>query len=252
MADSSEVPWNVFSPNVYTSFCSTINGGHKSKGLTQIVDSRGNATPAKEAGTEKRDIFARTLPPNLDTYSGYTFQLDWSGGDGSCPSNCSNVFSAMAESPCGHTAGEQNIMASQTELDTGCGIYSYKTSPPAPQLKLKCNTGSNYKKFSRGTAKDTINGICNKLHTNAVVLSQSGNSLPPSSLDDIFRKSGKDIAESGATLVIDSNWPLTGCGDESNPQDVNFGSMSVDECVGTFLVAMDSCGDFTNPNGDKF
>ena len=52
---------------------------------------------------------------------------------------------------------------------------------------------------------------------------------PPSSLDDIFRKSGKDIAENGATLVIDSNWPLTGCGDESNPQDVNFGSMSVDE-----------------------
>ena len=75
---------------------------------------------------------------------------------------------------------------------------------------------------------------------------------PPSSLGDIFRKSGKDIAENGATLVIDSNWPLTGCGDESNSQDVNFGSMSVDECVGTFLVAMDSCGDFTNPNGDKF
>ena len=28
--------------------------------------------------------------------------------------------------------------------------------------------------------------------------------------------------------------------------------MSVDECVWTFLVAMDSCGNFTNPNGDKF
>lgn len=75
MTDSSKVPWNIFPPSVYTSFCSTINGGHNSKGLTQIVDSRGNVTPPKEAGTKKRDIFARTPPSNPDTYSGYTFRL---------------------------------------------------------------------------------------------------------------------------------------------------------------------------------
>ncbi|KAL9082580.1 MAG: hypothetical protein Q9165_008853 [Trypethelium subeluteriae] len=258
MTGSSQVPWNVFSPGVYSNFCNAINGGDKTKALTQTVDSHGNVVQG--SSKEKRDVSRRTPPPNPDTYNNYKFTLSWGGGDGSCPSNCSDVFYNIAEGPCGHVAGEQNIMAPSATLDTGCGIYSYtistpSTSTPTPSPSLTCNPSDGsggYKQFSRDAASDMTNDICSQLIKNKVVLSQSGSSLAPASMDDIFQKSGNDVAADGATLVINPNWALTGCPDQSNPQDVDFGSMQAGDCAGYFMAAVDSCPEFSNPSGGEF
>ncbi|KAL9079184.1 MAG: hypothetical protein Q9157_001935 [Trypethelium eluteriae] len=258
--EDSQVPYNVFSPGVYSIFCNTINGGDRSKAFTQTVDSHGKVIQG--TSKEKRDVSRRTPPPNPETYNAYNFTLSCSGGDESCPSNYPDTFYNIAEGPCGHVAGEQNIMAPTATLDTGCGMYSCNISapasvpsPPAPQPSLDCHQGNiplGYQQLSRDAASDMTNLICTELVDNKVVLSQSGSLMPPASMFEIFEKSGKDIAANGATLVINPHWALGGCQSENKPQDVDFGSMQVSDCVRYFMTAIDGCPEFSNSGGGEF
>ena len=92
----SNIPYNVFSPGVFTNFCAAVNKNGKGKALQQTVDSSGNLV----SGNNKRTIWERTPPPNPSTYKGYKFALEWTGGDGTCPSSCSDVFSSIANGIC--------------------------------------------------------------------------------------------------------------------------------------------------------
>lgn len=134
---------------------------------------------------------------------------------------------------------QENVMTSEGSLNTGCGVYSYAIAPPpgidpAPVPKsttLQCNTGNPNKQFSRDAAKNAIGKVCEDLHNGKVVLSQSSDS----------QVSGKHIAADGATLVINPDWALDACEDLETPTDLDFGAMSVDDCVNAFLVPVDSC-----------
>lgn len=90
--DVSGIPYNVFDPGVFTKFCNTLDGGDKSKALKQTVDSSGNVI----SGSKMK----RTPPPNPSAYKDYKFFLSWSGGDGSCSSGCTNVFSTITDNIC--------------------------------------------------------------------------------------------------------------------------------------------------------
>ncbi|KAA1122487.1 hypothetical protein PGTUg99_037689 [Puccinia graminis f. sp. tritici] len=124
MGDSSRVPYNVFN-GVFGKFCeNTLN--NPLSGLSQIVDARGFVIPPR-----KRSLSKRTPPPNPDTYKDYKFGLSWSGGKGSCSLSCEEAFHAASSSPCGHTAGEQNIMSTSGTVEAGCGQYKWTIIKPA-------------------------------------------------------------------------------------------------------------------------
>lgn len=123
----SEIPFNVFSPSIFSNFCKSVDPKTQ---LSQIVDASGNVIPPK--AKERAVVQKRTPPPNPSSYTGYTIALTWTGGDGSCNADCGSAYSNLANSPCGHQGGQQNVMAKAGELDTGCGKYSYSiTAPPA-------------------------------------------------------------------------------------------------------------------------
>ena len=90
----SKILFNVFGNGVYKSFCDTVGRNAKSQ-LSQIVDAPGNVVPhkVKRAVTKKR-----TLPADLDAGDGYTFDLQWIGGDGGCSSGCKDAFDTMVKS----------------------------------------------------------------------------------------------------------------------------------------------------------
>lgn len=125
--DSSQIPNNVFQPTVYKRFCDELSKRDAKSPFGQIVDIKGNAIPPKA----KRGLGKRTPPPDPGNYAKYTIELTWSGGDSKCPSDCAQAFYNTSQSQCGHTAGEQNIMAKHTKLDTGCGIYNYTINIPS-------------------------------------------------------------------------------------------------------------------------
>ena len=71
------------------------------------------------------------------------------------------------------------------------------------------------------------------------MLSRSGDSLSPSKYDNEEQITG--AADGGATPVMNPVWALGACEDQSQPKDVDFGIMSVDDCVGYFMFGVDSC-----------
>ncbi|KAI7955322.1 hypothetical protein MJO28_005722 [Puccinia striiformis f. sp. tritici] len=148
MSDISRVPYNVFN-GVFGTFCkNTLD--NPLNGLSQIVDSRGFVVPPR-----KRSLFKRTPPPNPDTYMDYRFGLSWSGGKGTCSLSCDEAFKAASNSPCGHTAGEQNIMTTSGTVEAGCGQYKWTIikpfgtdpAPSAPKVSdVKCNAADQFGK----------------------------------------------------------------------------------------------------------
>ena len=124
---ASQILYTVFrQAPVWGKFCDAVNKDATKK-LTQIVNEVGDVVPNK---SKRSSIRKRTPPDEADPNSGYTFSLEWTGGDGSCASGCSESFNTMVTGPCGHIGGEQNNVAQSASLDTGCGIYSYKITPP--------------------------------------------------------------------------------------------------------------------------
>jgi hypothetical protein len=128
MDDISGVPSNVFNTGVFREFCNEVNR-NKETALVKVVDSHGNIIPPKRAA-RKRATRKRTPPPNADSYSQFTFSLEWTGGNDTCHADCEESFSAIATSPCGHTGSQQNSMATQSKVDRDCGSYSYKIERP--------------------------------------------------------------------------------------------------------------------------
>ena len=93
----ANVPYNVFYPGVVSEFCDTISGGDKGEGLPQIVDSNSNVIPNRKI---VESIEKRTPPADPDVYTGYTFALQWTGGNGSCSSDCGTIYEAIASDIC--------------------------------------------------------------------------------------------------------------------------------------------------------
>lgn len=96
----SNIPYNVFYPGVVSKFCDTISGGDKGEGLTQIVDSNGNVIPSRKIAGPSESIEKRTPPADPDVYTGYTFALQWTGGNGSCSSECGTIYEAISSDIC--------------------------------------------------------------------------------------------------------------------------------------------------------
>ncbi|KAA1122416.1 hypothetical protein PGTUg99_037514 [Puccinia graminis f. sp. tritici] len=118
MKESSQVPYNIFD-GVFDKFCKNMLK-NPLNGLTEIVDSRGFVVRPR-----KRSLLKRTPPPNPDAYMDYRFGLSWSGGKGTCSISCVEAFKAGSTSPCGHTAGEQNLMTNSGTVEAGCGQYKW-------------------------------------------------------------------------------------------------------------------------------
>lgn len=230
MNKASRVPWNVFSPGVYQSFCNSITDKTKKNKKDARVNSKGEEqTPKRAVSRSSR----RTPPPNPDTYSKYTFDLHWTGGDNSCFSDCAASFAAIAASPCGHTAGEQNIMATATSLDTGCGTYSYEiTGPPPPppppskpdEWLPTCVDKTVQTPFRRTQAVDAIRDFCSHDIT----------------LPDAAQLLWKVFHLKDVTLQLSTQWTLSGrsgCA-AYRPENKHLTNA---ECTAGFLAAVDSC-----------
>lgn len=138
------LPWNIFSGseyNVHGQFCSEVERQPASS-RSWIVDTKGNQIPllkkvkaAKPASSVDLDssssINKRTPPTTPDTYRDYRVSLQWKpSSSSSCPMRCADAYRAIADSPCGHTGGEQNVMALSGSLDVACGTYAYSILLP--------------------------------------------------------------------------------------------------------------------------
>ncbi|KAL8773088.1 MAG: hypothetical protein Q9194_004424 [Teloschistes cf. exilis] len=132
-------------------------------------------------------------------------------------------------------------------------VAAEPTKAPAssPQGTLLCHDGGNYKKFSQSKAKQQITKICQAFVDGGVVLSENGDSLPDTDkYGNLMQING--ASEDGSTLVINPNWAKSGCDDVNNPTSMDFKSAGLDKCEGYFTRAVDGCGEFKNPNGDKY
>lgn len=154
----SQIQYKLFNDGtgngVSSRFCDAVSRDPKSR-LTQIVDAAGNLIPYRK-GTL---ISKRTPPVDPAAVNGYTFYLQWSGGDGSCDSDCKAAFQTITAAPrCGHLGGQRNYMAVSGSLDTGCGTYSYKIlraagQKPAPG-PISCNQApADFNPSKKGVSK---------------------------------------------------------------------------------------------------
>lgn len=274
----SQVPWDIFSPGVYSSkstfidehfcaesmtvypsspieepsstlmkrkvanilpldFCNSLNGGDKTKSFTQTVDSKGNVIPS----SKRRSLNGRTPPPDPNAYGSYTFDLKWTGGDGSCSSDCSNVYYTIAQSSCGHTSGYQNIMSSAASLDTGCGIYSYTiantAAPTGPTIVSPVKKDTNScndpglslnQPFTLVNAQDAISQFC-----------ADDISLPQTSLPLL-----KSYSYGAVSIRVQIGWQYggqTGCGSITNTDGSLQTSITPDQCSTYLLNAVNLC-----------
>jgi hypothetical protein len=139
----SKFPANLFKQGIYAKFCSELKDIKKEQIWT--VDSAGAKTDKK-----RRDVGdwlgKRTPPASSKNYPNYRTALSFKPSkDGSkCDLDCSEAYSLIADSNCGRTAGEQNIMASEGSVDVGCGTYSYSiNSETDGKLKERVCHGRN-------------------------------------------------------------------------------------------------------------
>ena len=142
--NTSEIQYKLFNDGngngLYNKFCAAVSKDPKTR-LMQIVDPAGDAIPPKRA---RSLVSKRTPPVDPAAVTGYTFSLQWTGGDGSCDNDCKKSFDTITAAPsCGHLGGEQNYMAMSGSLDTGCGSYSYKILKAVDKVPqagpIRCN-----------------------------------------------------------------------------------------------------------------
>ena len=130
---------------LYKKFCDAVNKNAREE-KNQVVDAKGNevSSPPHRRKRSFPLLDKRTPPPDLDSslWNGYSFNLDWAGGDGSCHSECAEFFSTMVSSPCGRLGGEQNYMALEASIDTGCGKYSYRINAPPEPGPIVCHANT--------------------------------------------------------------------------------------------------------------
>ena len=140
----SEIQYKLFNDGngngLYNKYCDMVSKAPHLSWM-QMVDSAGNPVVHKI----KRSLVSKRTPPvDPQAVSDYKFYLTWTGGDGSCDSDCKKSFDTIVAMPsCGHLGGERNYMAMSGSLDTGCGTYSYKILKPIPKIPqagpIRCN-----------------------------------------------------------------------------------------------------------------
>lgn len=128
--DISGFPATLFKDGIYSKFCGDLKDTTKEQKWK--VDSSGNQATDKRRGVEM-DLIKRTPPVSAKNYAYYYTALQFKpkNDGGMCQQECSNAYALIAEGPCGRTASEMNIMASEGSVDVGCGTYSYSISGPA-------------------------------------------------------------------------------------------------------------------------
>jgi hypothetical protein len=144
----SKFPANLFKQGIYAKFCSDLKDVKQEQKWT--VDSAGT-----ETGKKRRDtgdgLEKRTPPASSKNYPNYRTTLTFkpSKDGGKCDLDCSKAYSLIADSNCGRTAGQQNIMASEGSVDVGCGTYSYSIkSETDGKLKDRvCHARNEWGKF---------------------------------------------------------------------------------------------------------
>jgi hypothetical protein len=123
--DISKFPANLFNQAVYSKFCKDLKD--LKTGQKWTVDSAGSQVNKKRRDSEIRPQ-ERSPPVSPKNYPNYRTTLEFAPGkhSGQCDLNCAQAYRLIADSNCGRTAAEQNIMASEASVDAGCGTFSYK------------------------------------------------------------------------------------------------------------------------------
>lgn len=75
------------------------------------------------------------LRPALCLTRRITLELNFTPSTGTCEIDCKSAFQQLAESPCDHQGGEQNVMTTTASLSVGCGTFSYNISGPSTQIQ---------------------------------------------------------------------------------------------------------------------
>ena len=195
---------------VYKKFCEAVDKDLKSP-LAQIVDDLGNTKPIK-------DKTKRTPPVEPSADSGNTYTLEWTGGDGSCPSGCKEAYDTISQSPCGNLGGEQNLIAQSAELDTGCGIYKVKVNPPpgkdnkvpsvkASEITCKHFDEAIYHKCFEAVVPKMVNATIAGLPAHLGSEEQKKQGKGMNDITQVYRDGG---GTKGITYVANIHW-IQGC-----------------------------------------
>lgn len=164
---------------LYPQFCSQIKD--KKKEFHADLTNKDYKAPNSKRSSLWESLVARTPPPSASDYNDFKFSFDWKPADGQCYKECNDAYNDMTTSPCGHTAGDMNIMAAKTEYDIGCGTYSYEITPKAkePEAPPEKNcepTDSNFY-MSYSSIQRNIGEFCDKLNSMGPV--KGGTKLNP-------------------------------------------------------------------------
>ncbi|KAL9622245.1 MAG: hypothetical protein Q9160_003428 [Pyrenula sp. 1 TL-2023] len=164
---------------LYPQFCSQIKD--KKKEFHADLTNKDYKAPTSSRRSLLGFLGARTPPPSATDYDDFKFSFDWKPADGQCWKECNEAFADMASSPCGHTAGDMNIMAKKTDYDIGCGTYKYEITPKADEPEAppekKCESGDSNFYMSYGSITRNIGEFCDKLNSMGPV--KGGTKLNP-------------------------------------------------------------------------
>ncbi|KAK2036282.1 hypothetical protein LZ31DRAFT_243312 [Colletotrichum somersetense] len=137
----SGLQWDVFyggKYNVVSEFCNQQQQDEANP-LNWKVNTNGNRLHPIVKG--------RSPPVTPSTYRDLVVQLIWTPhkafAQGSCLKGCFETYQEIAQSYCGHTGGESNLMAENGTWSSDCGQYSWvitqsDNSPPtaAPRTNM--------------------------------------------------------------------------------------------------------------------
>ena len=164
------------------------------------------------------------------------------GAENPCQTDLADNSSSVQPDPASITSDPPPLFTTNFEPPVPALVPTGTIQPPPAIPSLSCNPtdgSGRYVMFDRSKADKQARTLCQKYHDGKLVLSQSGLLMSPVKYADYEQIKG--AAANGADLVMNPHWALSGCRDMSNPTDINFGMMSVDECWGYFMTAVDGC-----------
>ncbi len=115
--------------------------------------------------------------------------------------------------------------------------------PPTPASTKSCYQGllSNVQ-FNRDAAASQISNLCNDLHKQKIVLTHDNPNIPTTNpFDKDLKATGPSIADQGKVLHVHPEWMRDACDNNNNFVEVNFGTMTVEECTAPLMEALDDC-----------
>lgn len=85
---------NEWFAGLYPQFCDEVNKD-KAKAILKEMTNKDFKDPKS-----KRSLWRRAPPPSANSYDGFKFQFDWSGGKDGCRMDCTEAFKTISLSPC--------------------------------------------------------------------------------------------------------------------------------------------------------